>query len=95
MRFGEPLYLYLILLIPLLIGFMLWAEKKRKTLSAQFVDISLLSQLVSPGVMEQRRTKTKLLTGGLVFLAFALAQPRWGFQWEDLKQRGVDIIVGP
>ena len=93
MQFGEPLYLYLIFLIPLLIGFMIWAEKKRKALSAQFVDASLLSRLVSPKVMEQRRTKTKLLIGGLVFLILALAQPRWGFQWEDLKQRGVDIIV--
>jgi Ca-activated chloride channel family protein len=93
MRFGEPLYFYLIILIPLLIGFMIWAEKKRKALSAQFVDASLLSRLVSPGVVEQRRRKTKLLIWGLVFLIIALAQPRWGFQWQDLKQRGVDIIV--
>ena len=93
MRFGEPLYLYLIILIPLLIGFMVWAEKKRKALSTQFVDASLLSRLVSPKVVEQRRRKTRLLIWGLVFLMFALAQPRWGFQWQDLKQTGVDIIV--
>ncbi len=93
MRFGEPLYFYLIILIPLLIGFMFWAEKKRKVLSARFVNSSLLSRLVSPGVAEQRRRKTKLLVWGLVFLMIALTQPRWGFQWEDLKQRGVDIIV--
>lgn len=93
MRFGEPLYFYLLLLIPLLIGFFIWAEKKRKVLSAKFVDASLLPRLVGPGVEKQRRTKTKLLTWSLVFLVIALAQPRWGFQWEDLKQRGVDIIV--
>ena len=93
MRFGEPLYLYLILLIPLLIGFLIWAEKKRKILSARFVDVSLLSRLVSPRAVEQRRTKNKLLVWGLVFLMVALAQPRWGFQWEDLQQRGVDIVV--
>lgn len=93
MRFGEPLYLYLIILIPLLIGFMVWAEKKRRALSTQFVDASLLSRLVSPKVVEQRRRKTRLLIWGLVFLMFALAQPRWGFQWQDLKQTGVDIIV--
>lgn len=93
MRFGEPLYFYLLLLIPLLIGFSIWAEKKRKVLSAKFVDASLLSRLVGPGVAKQRRTKTKLLMWSLVFLVIALAQPRWGFQWQDLKQRGVDIIV--
>lgn len=93
MQFGEPLYLYLIGLIPLLIGFLIWTEKKRKALSAEFVDPSMLSRLVSPAVAEKRRTKTKLLIWGLVFLMVALSQPRWGFQWKDLKQRGVDIIV--
>ncbi len=93
MRFGEPLYLYLIGLIPLLIGFMIWAEKKRKMLAAQFVDASLLSRLVSPRAAGQRRRKTRLLIWGLVFLMVALAQPRWGFQWQDLKQTGVDIVV--
>ncbi len=93
MRFGEPLYLYLIILIPLLIGLMIWAEKKRKALSSQFVDASLYPRLVSPRAVEQRHKKTRLLIWGLVFLMIALAQPRWGFQWEDLKQRGVDIII--
>ena len=93
MRFGEPLYLYLILLIPLLIGFLIWAEKKRKKLSARFVDASLLSRLVSPRAVGQRRKKIRLLVWGLIFLMIALAQPRWGFQWEDLRQRGVDIVV--
>ncbi len=93
MRFGEPLYFYLLLLIPLLIGFFIWAEKKRKALSAKFVDASLLPRLVSPGVLKQRRTKAKLLIWSLVFFVIALAQPRWGFQWEDLKQKGVDIII--
>ena len=71
MRFGEPLYLYLIILIPLLIGFMIWAEKKRKALSAEFVNSSLLSRLVSPEVAGQRRKKTRLLIWSLVFLIIA------------------------
>ena len=93
MRFAEPLYLYLIALIPLLTGFVVWGENKRRALSARFVDASLLSRLVHPGIQEQRRTQTRLLIGGLLCLIIALAQPRWGFQWQDLKQRGVDLIV--
>ena len=93
MRFAEPLYFYLIALIPLLTGFVVWGENKRRALSARFVDASLLSRLVHPGVRGQRRTQTRLLIGGLLCLIIALAQPRWGFQWQDLKQRGVDLIV--
>jgi Ca-activated chloride channel family protein len=72
---------------------MVWAEKKRKTLSSQFVDASLLSRLINPQAVKQRRTKIKFLIWGILFLMIALAQPRWGFQWQDLKQRGVDIVV--
>ena len=93
MRFGEPFYFYLILLVPMLVVFLIWAENKRKALSAQFVDSALLSRLVKPGVAKLRRTKNKLLIWSLVFLIIALTQPHWGFQWEDMKQRGVDIII--
>jgi len=93
MRFAEPFYFYLIGLIPLLMVFIIWAENKRKALAHRFVDPSLLSRLVSPTVREQRRFKTKFMIWGFLFLIIALAQPRWGFQWQDLTQRGVDLIV--
>ena len=81
MHFAEPLYFYLIALIPLLTGFVIWGENKRRTLAARFVDASLLPRLVHPGVWEKRRTRTRFLIGGLLCLIVALAQPRWGFQW--------------
>lgn len=30
---------------------------------------------------------------GLLFSALALAQPRWGFEWHEVKRRGVDVFV--
>ncbi|SVC53484.1 uncharacterized protein METZ01_LOCUS306338, partial [marine metagenome] len=27
------------------------------------------------------------------FLILALSQPRWGYQWKDLNQKGVDIVI--
>ncbi|NIQ03974.1 MAG: VWA domain-containing protein [Nitrospinaceae bacterium] len=93
MRFGEPSFLYLLALLPFLMGFFIWAEKKRTALASQWVSPALLPRLVSPTVREQRRSKSKLSIAGLLFLILALSQPRWGFQWEDLQQRGVDIVV--
>ncbi|MDE1043724.1 MAG: VWA domain-containing protein, partial [Nitrospinaceae bacterium] len=29
----------------------------------------------------------------ILFLILALTRPRWGYQWENLHQRGVDVIV--
>ena len=28
-----------------------------------------------------------------VFLFLALTRPQWGYNWEDIKQEGVDIII--
>ena len=29
----------------------------------------------------------------VVCLILALARPQWGFDWEEIKQRGLDIVV--
>ena len=34
-----------------------------------------------------------LWASALVLLIVALAQPRWGFVWEDVQREGVDIVV--
>ena len=34
-----------------------------------------------------------LILGGMALGITALAQPRWGFQWEEVPHRGVDIIL--
>ena len=49
-----------------------------------------LSRSVIPG---RRRLKALLLVCGLLFLIFGLARPQWGFHWEEVTRRGLDIIV--
>jgi Ca-activated chloride channel family protein len=42
-----------------------------------------------------RREKVRygLLGAAVVFGLLALAQPRWGYTWEEVKQRGLDVVV--
>ena len=37
--------------------------------------------------------RTIFVVLAILFLLLALTRPRWGYQWENLHQRGVDIIV--
>ncbi len=30
---------------------------------------------------------------GVVFLIFALSEPKWGYHWEDVEKKGIDIVI--
>ncbi len=93
MRFGEPVYFHLLwFLIPLLL-FMLWGMKKKQQLASKFCGDLLLPRLVSPEVKKLRRAQIIFIFLAVAFLLLATTSPRWGYHWEDLHQRGVDIIV--
>ena len=94
MLFAQPHILWLLLVFPpALVGFFWWSWRKRQALMVQFIQTRLLSGLVA-GISPLRQ---RILLGCLVLavacLIVALARPQWGFTWEEVKQRGVDIVV--
>jgi Ca-activated chloride channel family protein len=93
MRFGDPLYFYLLWCLVPLIFFMVWGMRKKQQLTLKFCGNPLLSKLVHPGVEKRHRSKTIFVVLAILFLILALTRPRWGYQWENLHQRGVDVIV--
>ena len=93
MRFGEPLYFYLFWCLVPLIFFMVWGMRKKQQLTIKFCGNPLLTKLVHPGVEKRHRSKTIFVVLAILFLILALTRPRWGYQWENLHQRGVDVIV--
>ena len=94
MSFASPHILWLLLVIPpALLAFFWWSGRTRQRLLTQFIQARLLPGLtigISP-------TRQKIGGGCLVLavicLILALARPQWGFDWEEMKQRGVDIVV--
>jgi len=93
MRFGDPTWLYGLLLIVPLVVFLTWSGKRSRILLERFVNAGLVDKLVSQQTRERRHTKATLLVLAITLMIFALSQPRLGFQWEDLTQVGVDVIV--
>jgi Ca-activated chloride channel family protein len=93
MRFGDPIYFYLLWCLVPLIFFMVWGMKKKQQLTLKFCGNPLLSKLVHPGVEKRHRSKTIFVVLAILFLILALTRPRWGYEWENLHQRGVDVIV--
>ena len=93
MRFGDPIYFYLLWCLVPLIFFMVWGMRKKQQLTLKFCGNPLLSKLVHPGVEKRHRSKTIFVVLAILFLTLALTRPRWGYEWKNLHQRGVDVIV--
>jgi len=93
MRFGAPLYFHFLWLIPLLVIVFIWSRKKKVKLIERFCELSLITQLVNDKLWKKQRQKSILVIIGIGFIILALAEPQWGFEWEELKQEGVDIII--
>ena len=93
MIFATPQFLWLLLLVPVLAVFLWWSWRTKQRLVALFVHARLLDFL-TVGVSHARQiTKLALLVAAVASLAVALARPMWGFTWEEVKHRGLDIVV--
>lgn len=94
MTFAKPEMLWLLAVTaPLLAWFLVWSWRKRRALIRQFVQSRLLAQL-TVGVSPWRQ-KLRLALGGVaaLLLLLALARPQYGYAWEEVHQRGLDIVM--
>jgi Ca-activated chloride channel homolog len=78
--------------VPLVV-FFIWSQKKKKQLLEKFVGKILVSRLIDPLTLKRAKTDNILTILAIFFLILALAQPRWGYYWKDLEQKGVDIVI--
>jgi Ca-activated chloride channel family protein len=92
--FASPHILWLLLVFPpALVAFFWWSWGKRQTLMAQFIQAQLLPGLVSGLSATREKLRSAGLILAVVCLLLALARPQWGFTWEEVRQKGLDIVV--
>ena len=92
-RFGEPIYLYLLLIVPFLVVFYLYTNYRRRKRLRQYGDPELMAHLM-PNVSKYRPdVKFWLVTAALVMLIFMLARPQYGSTMETVKRQGVETVV--
>jgi Ca-activated chloride channel homolog len=94
MNFAHPKMLWLLLVSVLLLSlFFWWSWRRRQFLISQFVKSRLLAHLTVGLSRTVQKTRMALLVAATGCLLLALAQPQWGFAWEEVTQRGLDIVV--
>jgi len=92
-QFGNPTALWWLALVPVLTLFLGWAYRARRRALARFAAQPLVDRLTRNVRPVARRWKAVLLVAGILGIILALAQPRWGFEWRQVKRNGVDVFV--
>jgi len=94
MTFGVPQWLWGLFLIPLLIALFVRSEQRGLKRLQEFVSARLLPQLAGTVNRPRRILRFALQLLGLALVSVSLAQPRWGYTFEDVKRKGLDLLVG-
>ena len=92
-RFARPEYLYLLILVPVLIGFFYYAliikSKRLKSLGNK----ALLKTLMPEASHVRPRVKFYLLLTALILSIFMMAGPQFGSKLEKQKRQGVELVI--
>ena len=94
MRFEHSQMLWLLLVIPPALAlFFWWGERARRQLLTQFIEARLLSSLTVGISPARRKIRFALLMLAASLLVVALSRPQYGFDLQEVEQRGLDIVV--
>src|SRR5712675_1494232 len=93
MSFGAPQWFWGLLALPILAALFLRAERKSVKRLREFVSPRLLPLLAGRVDHFRRVIRFGLLLLGLALALLSLAQPRWGYTFEDAKRRGIDLFI--
>ena len=92
-RFGEPLYLYLLIILPVLAVFYFYSNYRRRKRLRQYGDLQLLKELM-PEVSKYRPdVKFWLTLSALAMIIFMMARPQFGSKMETVKRQGIETVV--
>ena len=92
-RFEEPIYLYLLLVLPLLGVFYIYSKYRRKQAIKKFGDPELMTQLM-PEVSKYRPdVKFGMTLAAIGLFAILLARPQFGSKLETVKRQGVEVMI--
>ncbi|MBF0210444.1 MAG: VWA domain-containing protein [Desulfamplus sp.] len=93
MKFSNPNIFYLIWLVAILIAVSVYGIRKRARVVSRFIAKPLIPTMIPTYSLKRQKLKALLLILVLFLLVLSMSGPLAGFRWEEVKQKGVDIII--
>jgi len=94
MQYGNPQYFSAIFAATaLLVIFYVLVMRRRASLINRFAEKGLINS-IAPSVSVRRKViKMVLIVSAAFLILLALARPQWGFEWEETKLTGIDMLI--
>ncbi len=93
MQFDNTYYLLFLWLVPFLFLFYIYSLRKKAKLLNKFANKKTLEKILNVSSKKIHYIKAVMMllicTSGVI----ALAEPKFGYTWEEIKRKGVDIVV--
>jgi Ca-activated chloride channel family protein len=93
MRFGSPVFFWLYLGFPLLIGFFMWAWQRRQAALNRFASTAMIGRLTPESGFNRIVFKRTLLLVFFIFMVFALVRPQFGLKMQEIERKGIDVMI--
>jgi len=94
MYYGDMRYISILIFAALfIIVFYFWAMKRRESLMERFADKNMLGGITPTVSIARKVWKMALIGSAFLLCIFALARPQWGFEWQEIKRTGLDILM--
>jgi len=91
-RLQDIQMLYLLWLVPVLIGLFLFAAQRRRRALEVFIGAGLLNRISISANPVRRRIKAALIVVAAVLIVMALTRPGWNPKPKTIERRGRDVV---
>src|SRR2546428_2073425 len=93
MSLGASQWFWGLLAIPFVVALFIRSERRGLKRLQEFVSARLLPQLAGTVNHPRRILRFALQLLGFALAIVSLAQPRWGYTFEDVKRKGLDLLI--
>ena len=93
MRFANPEYLYLLLVLPVVLLLFIYSNYKRRKRIKRYGDPQLLKAFIPVWASLSSKISFWLSFTALTLVVFILARPQFGTHKENVTTRGVEVVV--
>lgn len=92
-KLESPEYLYLLALLPVLVGLHIFSNIRRRRKLAAYGDAELLSRLMPDASTTRPGLKFWLLFAAYTLCCFLLARPQFGAKQETVTRKGIETVI--
>jgi Ca-activated chloride channel family protein len=93
MKYENINYLYLLPIVFIMALAYFVFYRNRQNAIKKFVQAELMDSIVASVSKRKQKIKAAFIITALLFIIFSLVQPKWGYHWEDVERRGIDLVV--